>query len=373
MSRLGPSWNRSEPRSGGGARGATSLQHLGDSATFDYGSSPGHRPRLHGRSHIYDYVRRIRERPGRDRSRRRILWDDCNFLNPGVSKALHGAPIRRNRRIPGTRDEVRSAPLTANAVSETGQQPPEAEAEAARAGTFVRSPEAGAKAIHGGVIRGPDTPAGVALTAAASVLLLRSLGVVEFGRYVTVMSLIAVVSGIADAGLTAVATRELATRRLESERWALMRNLVGLRLILTPVGCCSPRSSRSPSVQRHARPGHPPRRARPRAGRRPNDADPSALGRPPHRGSDRVRAGAGQSSSSSGSSCFSSSAPSSSPSSRSRSSSVSSLSLRRPSCSAGASPGGQPSSAGVALAPARGAPDRSRPRDEHHLLPPSSS
>jgi len=119
-------------------------------------------------------------------------------------------------------------------MSESGQQPPEA--EAAPGWHLVRSPEAGARAIHGGIIRGSGYAAGVALTAAASVLLLRYLGVVEFGRYVTVMSLIAVVSGIADAGLTAVANRELATRRLESERWALMQNLVGLRLLLTPIG-----------------------------------------------------------------------------------------------------------------------------------------
>jgi O-antigen/teichoic acid export membrane protein len=119
-------------------------------------------------------------------------------------------------------------------VSEAGEQPPEP--EAAAGWHLVRSPEAGAKAIHGGLIRGSGYAAGVALTAAASVLLLRYLGVVEFGRYVTVMSLIAVVSGIADAGLTAVANRELATRRLESERSALMQNLVGLRLLLTPIG-----------------------------------------------------------------------------------------------------------------------------------------
>lgn len=119
-------------------------------------------------------------------------------------------------------------------MSKAGQQPPEE--EATPGWHLVRSPDAGAKAIHGGIIRGTGYAAGVALTAAASVLLLRYLGVVEFGRYVTVMSLIAVVSGITDAGLTAVANRELATRRLESERWALMQNLVGLRLILTPVG-----------------------------------------------------------------------------------------------------------------------------------------
>jgi O-antigen/teichoic acid export membrane protein len=120
-------------------------------------------------------------------------------------------------------------------VSETGRDVP-SETEVAAGWRLVGSPEAGARAIRGGMIRGTGYVAGVALTAAASVLLLRYLGVVQFGRYVTVMSLIAVVSGITDAGLTAVANRELATRRLEKERWALMQNLVGLRLLLTPVG-----------------------------------------------------------------------------------------------------------------------------------------
>ena len=120
-------------------------------------------------------------------------------------------------------------------MSETGPDLP-SEAEVAAGWRLVRSPEAGAKAIHGGIVRGAGYGTGVALTAAASVLLLRYLGVVQFGRYVTVMSLIAVVSGIADAGLTAVANRELATRRLEADRWALMQNLVGLRLLLTPLG-----------------------------------------------------------------------------------------------------------------------------------------
>jgi O-antigen/teichoic acid export membrane protein len=110
------------------------------------------------------------------------------------------------------------------------------EAEVAAGWQLVRSPEAGARVIQGGILRGAGYGIGVALTAAASVFLLRYLGVVEFGKYITVTSLIAVVSGVTDAGLTAVANRELATRRLERDRRALMRNLVGLRLILTPLG-----------------------------------------------------------------------------------------------------------------------------------------
>ncbi len=113
---------------------------------------------------------------------------------------------------------------------------PELEPGIAPGWALVRSAAAGPKVIRGGLLRGAGYAFGVVLTAAASVFLLRYLGVVDFGRYVTVMSLIAIVSGVADAGLTAVANRELATRRLAEERNRLMRNLVGLRLLLTPLG-----------------------------------------------------------------------------------------------------------------------------------------
>jgi O-antigen/teichoic acid export membrane protein len=73
------------------------------------------------------------------------------------------------------------------------------------------------------------------MTAAASVLLLRHLGVAEFGRYLTVVSLVAIVAGVADAGLTAVGTRDL-SRLPEDARSDELRNLIGLRLVLTPLG-----------------------------------------------------------------------------------------------------------------------------------------
>ena len=77
----------------------------------------------------------------------------------------------------------------------------------------------------------------VVLTAIASVFLLRYLGVVEFGRYVTVLSLIAIVSGVTDAGLTAVGARDLALRPMGEPRERLLANLLGLRLVLTRSVC----------------------------------------------------------------------------------------------------------------------------------------
>ena len=100
----------------------------------------------------------------------------------------------------------------------------------------LRSSEVGGHVIRGGALRVGAYVAGLALVAAASVLLLRHLGVVEFGRYVTVMSLVAIVAGVADAGLTAVGARELALRSDPVERQRLVGSLVALRLTLTPLG-----------------------------------------------------------------------------------------------------------------------------------------
>ncbi|MBA3348663.1 MAG: polysaccharide biosynthesis C-terminal domain-containing protein [Actinobacteria bacterium] len=99
----------------------------------------------------------------------------------------------------------------------------------------LRTGEAGGKVIRGGVLRGGGYAAGVLLGAATSVLLLRHLGVEDFGRYGIVIALIGIVSAVTDAGLTAVGSRELAILPA-AERPALMRNLVGLRIGLTAAG-----------------------------------------------------------------------------------------------------------------------------------------
>jgi O-antigen/teichoic acid export membrane protein len=100
----------------------------------------------------------------------------------------------------------------------------------------LHTPEAGPKVIRGGVLRFGGYAAGVVLGAGASVFLLRHLGVEEFGRYVTVMSLVAIVSGVTDAGLTVVGSRELAVRPAGLERERLVANILAIRLLLTPVG-----------------------------------------------------------------------------------------------------------------------------------------
>jgi O-antigen/teichoic acid export membrane protein len=100
----------------------------------------------------------------------------------------------------------------------------------------LHTSEAGPKVIRGGVLRFGGYAAGVLLGAVASIFLLRHLGVDEFGRYVTVMSLVAIVSGVTDAGLTVVGSRELAVRAAGPERDRLVANILAIRLLLTPVG-----------------------------------------------------------------------------------------------------------------------------------------
>jgi O-antigen/teichoic acid export membrane protein len=84
-------------------------------------------------------------------------------------------------------------------------------------------------------VRGLGYGLGVLLVAAASVFLLRYLGVADFGRFATIMSLIAIVSGVTDAGLTAVGARDLPLRPRGAQP-RLLANLLGLRLLLTPLG-----------------------------------------------------------------------------------------------------------------------------------------
>lgn len=90
-------------------------QHLGDSATFDYEPFAGTIDLVFvDGAHTYEYVRADSKNalraiaPGGV-----IIWDDCNYHNPGVSKALHelqsaGTEVHR---VHGTRFAVhRSRP-----------------------------------------------------------------------------------------------------------------------------------------------------------------------------------------------------------------------------------------------------------------------
>ena len=97
------------------------------------------------------------------------------------------------------------------------------------------SPTAGAKVIRGGVIRLGTYLAGIVIGIASAAMMTRHLGVEDFGRYVIVTSLIAIVSGLGEAGVPNVAAREFATRG-RAERDVLIANVLGIRLAVAALG-----------------------------------------------------------------------------------------------------------------------------------------
>jgi O-antigen/teichoic acid export membrane protein len=98
----------------------------------------------------------------------------------------------------------------------------------------LSSAEAGGKVIRGSAVRVGANAAGIVLGLGIATLLLRHLGVVESGRYVTVMSLATIAASVADVGLNVSGSRELAVRRAQ-DRTALIANFLGQRLAIAPV------------------------------------------------------------------------------------------------------------------------------------------
>lgn len=96
-------------------------------------------------------------------------------------------------------------------------------------------PTAGSKAIRGSGVRAVGYMAGALLALISAPLLINHLGVVEFGRYVSVISLIALASGATDVGLGALAIREY-TVRTGQARDSFMSSVLGARLGLTTLG-----------------------------------------------------------------------------------------------------------------------------------------
>lgn len=120
----------------------------------------------------------------------------------------------------------------------TAQMTREQAAEAGRptpAATAQVSPDAGAIALRGGAIRVAGYVAGVLISLGAATILVRHLGIPGFGRYVTVMSLIALVGGVTEAGTYVYGIREF-TARAASDRQMFMSNLLTMRLGLAAVG-----------------------------------------------------------------------------------------------------------------------------------------
>jgi O-antigen/teichoic acid export membrane protein len=92
-----------------------------------------------------------------------------------------------------------------------------------------------AKVVRGGAIRtiGFGITNVIALVSAA--ILAHYLGPADFGRYGSVLALVAIVSGVLDAGLNTIGGRDLALHEGD-ERRDLTRVLLGIRLLLATIG-----------------------------------------------------------------------------------------------------------------------------------------
>lgn len=100
---------------------------------------------------------------------------------------------------------------------------------------LLDTPSAGPTAIRGSLIRTIGYLVGVLLSLISVPLIFNHLGRENFGRYVDVIALVTIVQGVTDVGLGQIGVREYATRP-PSDRERLMRNLVGVRLVLTSIG-----------------------------------------------------------------------------------------------------------------------------------------
>ncbi len=94
---------------------------------------------------------------------------------------------------------------------------------------------AGPAAVRGGALRVISYGFGAVISAGGAALLFRQLGLVNTGHYVTAVTVVGVVGGISDLGITAVGLRESAILD-QKGRSELFADLLGLRILLTAVG-----------------------------------------------------------------------------------------------------------------------------------------
>jgi len=97
------------------------------------------------------------------------------------------------------------------------------------------SGEAGGRAIRGGALFTGSYAVGLLLSVASVPFMIRHLGVVDYGYYVAVSAIVFIIGGFTEAGLTNLGIREYSQLPPE-EREPYLRDLVGLRLVLTTIG-----------------------------------------------------------------------------------------------------------------------------------------
>ena len=104
-----------------------------------------------------------------------------------------------------------------------------------RALDVLDTEQAGPAALRGGAMRSSAYVLGILLSLISAPLLIRHLGQVEYGRYITVLALVAIVGGLSEGGVNAVALRNY-TSHSGAERTRLMANVLGVRMVLSLIG-----------------------------------------------------------------------------------------------------------------------------------------
>ena len=100
---------------------------------------------------------------------------------------------------------------------------------------LLESSAAGGAAVRGGTLRVGGYLVSAVAGALSAAVLFRHLHTELTGLYVLASSIVAIIAGVSDLGMTTLGLRELAIRDA-SGRHALMRTLLGLRLFVTVLG-----------------------------------------------------------------------------------------------------------------------------------------
>jgi O-antigen/teichoic acid export membrane protein len=94
---------------------------------------------------------------------------------------------------------------------------------------------AGPLALRGSILRSGAYGASILLSLVSAPLLIRHLGSNQYGHYIVVTALVAIVGGLSEGGVNAVALREYASTS-GAERDRLMANLLGIRMVMSAAG-----------------------------------------------------------------------------------------------------------------------------------------
>jgi len=101
---------------------------------------------------------------------------------------------------------------------------------------ILDSRRAGAIAMRGGAMRTLAFSGSLLLALLTAPLVVRHLGDVDFGRYSTVLAIVAIVTGLTEGGVNSVAMRALSSAADRRERDRIMADLLGLRMVLSTAG-----------------------------------------------------------------------------------------------------------------------------------------